>query len=291
MLADQPLRHASEPDLAHTVEDNLYALFRAMARLSGSELVEDAAGSRHLAPPTNPMYKGVWRTRLRESDADQAIDETIAWFRERQAPFFFWWTGPDTTPTDLGQRLVARGLLSMEAQMDQLAAGIRSTALGAPGMVADLTDMQESALTTVPDGLTITDVADDLDLADFIAVLVAGYAIPAPLADGWAQAARAFGLGRTPWRMILGRLHGRPVATTMLFNGGGVASVYGVATVPDARGQGIGGAITLAPLLQARDAGYRYAALFASDEGVGAYRRIGFRLTNVRINRFLWRNS
>jgi ribosomal protein S18 acetylase RimI-like enzyme len=235
------------------------------------------------------MYKGVWRTRLAATEVDAAIDDTIAWFQQRQAPYFFWWTGPTTTPADLGQRLAARGLLSMEAQAHQLAPGIRSTEVGAPVMVADLDRMQEAALTTVPPGFTIEEVADESALAEFVSVLVAGYEMPPAVADGWAQAARGFGIGRTPWRMYLARLNERPVATNMLFCGGGVASVYGVATVPAARGRGIGGAITLAPLLQARATGYRHAALFATDMAVGTYRRIGFRFTDARINRFLWR--
>lgn len=37
--------------------------------------------------------------------------------------------------------------------------------------------------------------------------------------------------------------------------------------------------------------GYRYAGLFATEMGVGAYERIGFRLTEGRINRYLWRNE
>ena len=85
--------------------------------------------------------------------------------------------------------------------------------------------------------------------------------------------------------------NGEPVATNMLFNSGGVASVYAVGTLPSARGQGIGGAITLKPLLEAREMGYRYAVLFATEMGVYAYERIGFRQCGVRINRYLWRNQ
>jgi ribosomal protein S18 acetylase RimI-like enzyme len=281
----------SETELAAAVEANLFALFRAMAALPDSELVETEGLSRHLAFPTNPMFKGVWRAHLPESEADAAIDDTIAWFRARGAPFFFWWTGPTTAPRDLGVRLAARGLLSMEAQMEALAAGIHSTALGAPGMVADLREMNEAALTQAPPGFAIEEVRDEAALYDFKRVLIAGYEMPEWAANGWVEAALRVGIGQTPWKMYLGRLNGEPVATNMLFNGGGVASVYGVATAPSARGKGIGGAITLAPLLEARAAGYRYAVLFASEMGIHAYERIGFRLCDVRINRFLWRAS
>jgi len=151
----------------------------------------------------------------------------------------------------------------------------------------------ESLLTskTVAEGFTIEEVLTEGALAEFKHVLISGYEMPPQMADGWVQAAHAFGIGRTPWKMYLGRLDGEPVATNMVLNGGGVAGVYGVAVTPGARGKGIGGAITLAPLLESRAAGYRYAVLFSSDMGIRAYERIGFHDCGVRINRYLWRNT
>jgi GNAT superfamily N-acetyltransferase len=286
------LTNPSTAELAAAVEENLFALFRAMAAaLPGSEIEEGQKLSRHVTFPSNPMFKGVWRTRLAEAEADEAIDETIAWFKARQAPFIFWWTGPGTTPADLGDRLMARGLLSMEEQMQELAHGIKQTAAGAPGMVANLDDMNEAVLTQTPPGFVIEEIQTEASLYDFKQVFVESYEIPDWAGQAWVDASLKIGLGQTPWRMYLGRLNGQPVATNMLFNGGGVASVYAVATVPSARGRGIGGAITLKPLLEARAIGYRYAVLFSTEMGVHAYERIGFRLTHTRLNRYLWRNE
>ncbi len=103
------------------VERNLHDLFRAMARLKGAEIDETGPVSRHHSHPSNPMFKGAWATRLTEDDADAGIDDTIAWFRSRRAPYFFWWTGPDATPVDLPDRLRAKGLLSMAEQQTELA--------------------------------------------------------------------------------------------------------------------------------------------------------------------------
>jgi ribosomal protein S18 acetylase RimI-like enzyme len=289
-MPDQPLLTANDEQLIDAVSENLHDLFRAMvARLPGSHLKEHQSLARHLSAPTNPMFKGVRRTRLTPDQAEAAIVETIAWFKEHQASFFFWWTDTNTTPVDLGERLMKHGLVSMEGQAKEFTPGIKSTEVGAPCMIADLRTMNETALNQVPAGFTIDEVRSESDLQSFKQVLIAGYDMPDWAADGWIQAAHAIGIGRTPWQMYLGRLNGEPVATNMLFNGGGVASVYGVATVPAARGQGIGGAITLRPLLDAREQGYRYAVLFASDMGVHTYERIGFRLTSARLNRYLWR--
>ena len=290
-MTETILTNPSDEELAAAVQENLYALFRAMATLPGGELVESEKQSHHLAFPSNPMYKGVWRTRLSLGEADNVIDETIEWFKARNAPFLFWWTGPGTTPDDLGERLVARGFVSMEAQLEHVASSMKFAELGAPGMVADLHHMNEATLTHMPSGFTIEEVQDEAALYDFKRVLIEGYEIPEGMAHGWVQAALGFGIGRTPWKMVLGKLNGEPVATHLLFNGAGVAGVYGVASVPSARGKVIGGAITLKPLLEARDIGYHYSVLFSTEMGIHAYERIGFRDCGVRINRYLWRNA
>jgi GNAT superfamily N-acetyltransferase len=282
------VERATMADLARGVDANLAALFRAMTALPGSALDESGPVARHLTFPTNPMFKGAWGTRI-DGDVDCVIDETIEWFRSRGAPFFFWWTGPDTRPADLGQRLERRGLLSLEGQQAVLAHGIHQTAAGAPVMGADLAAMNEAVLERTPAGFTIGEVANDADLAEFKRVFVETYEIPEWAGQAWVDATRAIGIGRTQWRVYLGRLDGEVVATNMLFEGGGYASIYAVATLPKAQGKGIGAAISLKPLLAARAEGYRYAVLFSTEMGFKVYERIGFRDTGVRINRYLWR--
>lgn len=292
MTADSILKNATDEDLGRAVQENLFALFRAMTALPDSQLEETGKLSRHLAFPTNPMYKGVWGTHLALDELEVAIEETIGWFKSRGAPFFFWWTGPGTAPERIGEHLVRHGLIDMEAQSQQMAPGIKATAAGAPGMVADLHQMNETVLAGVPPGFEMADVQNENDVQDFKRVLIEGYDMPATMAEGWVQSTHGFGIGKTPWRLVLGRLNGQPVATNIVLNDAGVVGVYGIAVTPSARGKGIGAAITLKPLLDARDReGYKYAVLFSTEMGTPVYQRIGFRMTDVRINRYLWRNQ
>ena len=98
---------------------------------------------------------------------------------------------------------------------------------------------------------------------------------------------------------------GRSATSGMLGHGKSAAAKFGDGFQSDAErrgarigtavgtviGKGIGGAITLKPLLDARALGYQHAALFATEMGIHTYERIGFRLVGTRINRYLWRNG
>lgn len=275
--------------LGLAASNNLVALFGMMGRLEGGEVEETSALGRHHSFPTNPMFKGAWRTNLAVDDIDAAIDETIAWFRARNAPYFFWWTDDATRPADLGSRLMTRGFLSMEGAQQELAKGIVQTEAGAPVMVMSLADADPNLLARVPVGFHIEPVDTPDRLLDFKKVFIDTYQIPDWAGQAWVDATTAFGVGKSPWRMVVGYLDSQPVASNMLVIGGGVASVYAVATIPAAQGQGIGAAITLKPLLDARNEGQTHAVLFSSEEGLPVYRRLGFRDTGMKINRFLWR--
>lgn len=279
-------------EMKTAVQQNLFALFRAMAAaLPGGELVESDKLSYHHTFPTNPMFKGVWSSNLHPDEVDDAINQTLGWFKARNAPFCFWWTAAGTQPTDLGHRLQAHGLLDMAEQMTTLAAGIKQTAAGAPGMIADLSRINEAVMQQTPPGFVIEEVKDEAGLLAFKHVFVTSYEIPDWAGQAWVDASQTIGIGQTPWRIFVGYWHGQPVATNILFIGGGVAGLYGVATTPAARGQGIGAAISLYPLLLAREAGQQYGALFSTEMGLSVYQRIGFQLVDVRINRYLWRNE
>jgi GNAT superfamily N-acetyltransferase len=156
-------------------------------------------------------------------------------------------------------------------------------------MIAELGHLNEDSLVNRDPRFEIVEVESRDQLHDFKRVFVESYGIPEWAGQGWVDATAHIGIGRTPWRMFVGYLDGKPVATNMLFCGGGVASVYAVATVAEARGRGIGGLITGVPLRMAQEAGFTHGVLFSTEMGVSAYKRLGFELTSWRINRYLWR--
>ncbi|MCI0576355.1 MAG: hypothetical protein L0331_09090 [Chloroflexi bacterium] len=182
MIIKPSLAQASDTDLADAVQENLFALFRAMMVLPGGEIVEGEKVCYHHAFPSNPMFKGVWRTCLSPEEADEAIDQTLAWFQARQAPYVFWWVGPQTTPADLPERLQARGFTA--------------NMVGDPGMAADLRTLDETVRT--PDGFTIVKAADKATLEAWRDVFCAAYDIPPFVGQAWVEATLTTGPASAP---------------------------------------------------------------------------------------------
>ncbi len=93
-----------------------------------------------------------------------------------------------------------------------------------------------------------------------------------------------------PLHLFLGTLNGKPVATSEVFFGGGVALLGGVNTLSQYRRQSIGAALALAALRDAQKQGYRMSVLSASPMGINIYRRIGFQEYGV-FSTYLWHHQ
>jgi ribosomal protein S18 acetylase RimI-like enzyme len=90
-----------------------------------------------------------------------------------------------------------------------------------------------------------------------------------------------------PLQRFFGVAEGRPVASSGLMLGGGIAGIYSVSTAARLRGRGIGAAMTSAAMLRARELGYRVAMLGSAPKAVPLYRRIGYRRV-CTVNTYLW---
>jgi ribosomal protein S18 acetylase RimI-like enzyme len=73
----------------------------------------------------------------------------------------------------------------------------------------------------------------------------------------------------------------------MTFLQSGVAGLYTIATIPEARNRGIAGELTRHALLSAQGQGYRAAALQASRMGFPVYQRLGFQ-TCASFDEYEW---
>jgi ribosomal protein S18 acetylase RimI-like enzyme len=242
---------------ATAVEANLFSFFQHLASWPRVRIHDDGTCGWTTSDLPFPLFNSVFHARLDRS-AEEVIDARLRDCRGRRAAML-WWTGPSSTPANLGERLAQRGFMLEPAY----------------GMHADLD--AAAAECPIDRDVSLEAVEDEATLATWCRVLCTAFGAPQAFGDAFGQAALAIGLGPdSVFRHFLARVNGEPAATGSLFLGAGVAGIYDVATVPEQRRRGIGAAVTRTAMAAARESGYRMAILHASAAGAGLYRSLGF---------------
>jgi GNAT superfamily N-acetyltransferase len=155
-----------------------------------------------------------------------------------------------------------------------LVAGLQGFGEPVPQMIC----LQPLSGPTPIEGITVRSVEDEDGLHAFVSVNAAAYATygmpPEVLADLFDETAIV--LGDRSAHMVVARRATLPVATAMIFESDGVASVQWVGTIPDARGTGLGALVTTAVTNLAFDRGASSCTLQASPMGAPVYARLGY---------------
>lgn len=256
--------------LVEAIEANIWAYYTYFGSWSRVELHDDPELLWGITDIPYPLFNMAMRARLGPEEADAAIQAAIGRCRVRRVPMM-WLVGPASRPAGLGQRLVADGFVHIGDE---------------PGMAADLLALNEGVPT--PPDLSIERVGEEGAMREFADVQAVAFEMPGFAADAiYEFGCEVLGDPQSPMRVYIGRLKGEAVAASLLQLGAGVAGISNVATLPQARRQGIGSAMTLAALLEARALGYRVGTLRASQMGIGVYRRLGFR-EYCRVGYYVW---
>ena len=249
----------SDEALVIAIRANMCDFFRHLSRSVSEEHFENKKFTRWYTPLPHPWFSGVLSANPPEQNDEAFIAEAIQYFQSKGVNAFTWWMEPHLKRSD------------WEPALSKNSFGFSDDT---PGMAVDLNQLNESS--QPPDGFEVRSVDDEESLRTWINVFIYGFGLP----PAWESIAfdlwRQLGLD-LPMRNYLGYLEGKPVSTSTLFYGGGVAGIYCVATFPEARGKGAGAAITLKPLQDAREKGYRIGVLQSSDMGFNVYKKLGFR--------------
>jgi GNAT superfamily N-acetyltransferase len=252
------LADMTRPACTRAVKLNLSALFDLLGRAEQTEMERTPVWTRWRTTIPHPWFNGVLVQQPVDAIEPEMAMQTVKYFRSHVAGNFTWWLDPDLDHASWAAYLAANGFHRAD---------------DTPGMALDLQGIppQRPALA----GCKIQAVESDAALAIWVRVFVAGYQLPGEWAAPFLDLLRGIGLA-WPVRHYLGFWHGKPVATSTLFGAAGVGGIHFVATLPEARGWGIGALMTMQPLYDARAMGYRIGALQSSEMGYSIYRRLGF---------------
>ena len=205
-----------------------------------------------------PFWNSLWGANFTEQEVKEKVSTLISQAKRKNIPFM-WFVGVLSKPHNLGDYLEKAGLIKDES----------------PGMYLNLREL---------DGLKYQEVLDQSKIK------IERVSNPKE-EEHWADiCSTIFGMDEVKdevgriWSFCfkicdayLATHDGKPVGASMVFYSSGVAGIYNVAVYPEYRNRGIGTAITMAPLLQAKKKGYEISVLTASQLGFNAYSKIGFK--------------
>ena len=247
-------------ELLAALESNMVAFWSAYGRATGGALQATSSVVWFYTGIQVPLFNGVLSARLKPDDVKATFDDLQAKIDEQGAPAL-WWIGPQAKPDNLGSLLEQFGL---------------QPAGEVPGMAFDLAMMDDRPETISDFAIEQVDGAERQALWARIAGVGTGFPDAATGAMVRIETTLSDPQYKAQQRYI-GFLNGIPAATSALVLDSGVAGISAVATLPEARRKGIGRLMTVAPLLEARQMGYRVGILQASSMGYRIYNQIGFR--------------
>ena len=240
--------------VARAVEDNEAEFLLALGRAGGGRERCDAEITWVIGGSPIAYHNCVVRAHLEPERADAAIVESQNLMRTHGVAGS-WHVPPSMRPSDLGTRLEAHGFESGPE----------------PGMAADLRALQDLE---PPTDVRISRVVTDNGLDAYEHVLSLGFGEGPPEAAWVREMYARIGVGDdVPWRHYIGLAGGDPVACASVFLAAGVAGLYFVCTVPDARRRGIGAAISREALVDTLALGFDVGVLGSSPMGQRMYER------------------
>ncbi len=197
------------------------------------------------------------RVRSDPGQIDRLVDEVVGWFAHHGIKPTFR-VSPLTRPENLAEILSRRGFVQAEAETQ---------------MVLTDEDREHAANPHVS-----VDRVGPEDLDRFVAIQHIGFGgtgEPSPLMYEMAR----LSIGSDYVLQYLARLDGEAVGAGSLTDWAGAQGIYGVATLPEARGHGVGTALVRRMIRDARERAPTPICLQIETNGEtrGWYERLGFR--------------
>lgn len=251
------VRHSDE-ELSSAAERGFIECY-AMARASSPTGIVTEQPDRILFEEgvRSRWVNGVLYAGFTSENMVDKVEDVVAYFRKKGLPIT-WYVGPSSTPSTLGEHLEMRGFTSDWA--------LRGMALELGAVLRKET----------PAGLEIQAVQSPESLQTCTDIAAKSYGFDETASRLFKKTYLNFGSSPHK-RWFRGTMRDEPVAASLLVLHGGLAVVWLVATLPEERGKGIGTAMTLEMLLLAKELGYDYAVLQASESGLPVYERLGFK--------------
>jgi ribosomal protein S18 acetylase RimI-like enzyme len=244
--------------LINELESNLWEYWSHFGRGPGCTLHDEADTLWFETPIPILPYNGILKFQA-ETNMSQRIDRFIHHFNARQVAFF--WLVHPTSPLDLPNRLLERGLQEIEVL---------------PGMTRKLENLPE--FPSLPDDVEVRMAMDEKDVSALYDFSAWRWNVPAEYKETLASILATLELGKPGSKAHLWQAwrDGQAIAKAGMYETANSAGIYAVATKPEARGLGLARFLTLSALKEAQSLGKTVAVLHSTPMAQSLYRSLGF---------------
>jgi len=195
---------------------------------------------------------------------EDKIDEMIAFFEERNTPFI-WHAGSKAIPDSVRDLLIKRDF-QVQSQ---------------PGMAINLNKIPD--INNIIPNFEIVKIRNSEHVKFAAEVFCTANDLSIDIVIDFLE----MGLKSLESDNYLGVLNGKAVSTSGVAYASGVAGIYFVSTLEEARRRGIGSITSFRPLFDAKTKGYHWAILHSSEMGFEMYKKMGFEHYSD-INQCIW---
>ena len=257
----------SQPKLVTAIHDSWNQCLAILGKTSFDEYYDSPSFCLMNSNLNIPLFNRILKTNLSIEEIDQKIQETIDYFELKSLPFY-WQVDPQSRPKDLADRLEKAGLERRES----------------PGMAIEIENL---VVPQEPEGFRYERATSPEKIEEYAKLLVKAYGMPE---FGWDFLVDCFTkIGAVEdFQHYIGYLDDKPVGTSSILYAVGVAGLYNVSTLPEARGKRVGSVMSAVPFADAVDRGYKIGILHSTRMGYNVYRRLGFqeicKLIRYRLN-------
>jgi GNAT superfamily N-acetyltransferase len=240
----------ADHDLARVADESFIVSFRKLAQHVPQGETHEAGSIFSFV--TGLPLSGFNGCVVTQEGSPDELAASLAWVAARAVPFRVW----------VAEKLAA-GLAEVPARY-----GLQPATSLYPGMV--LHPIPDAPALTA--GVSVFPIFEP-SLDEFIRVLEEG-----GLQAEFAHALISPSFAADPdVQLFVGRLDGKPVSTSIAIRSRDASGLYYVSTLPEARGRGVGTAVTWAAVGAGRDWGCDTVVLQSSVMGLSMYAAMGFR--------------
>lgn len=189
----------------------------------------------------------------------RSVKDAIDYFKTKKLPYAFW-IGFENDPFWLEQELLSIGLITDETEW------------------AMICDLEKQKSKPIGYDFDIRQVQDRTEIKNVISIINQILPVDEHLAiqSFYEQSAAILLSKNCSLTFFIGYEDGKPISLSSLFCKQGVASIFDVIVLPEARGRGLGKAMTLKAMLSAEEKGFNKCILTATNDAKFLYQKIGF---------------